>query len=344
MWKAFAVLVLVAVAAALAAYVTFRYQGPVERQAVDATPAGSAREFTVEGMTCGGCVDTITAALTKLPGVQSAKVVLADKKALVVADRAKVTDAQIIAAITDAGYTGRAAAAAEPVAQTPAAIGEPSPSSGTEIPANLGEPLVDDPKTLQRLDKTSPVWLDKGLKAVVLLGTTCKAGYPLEFFATYPDRSYESVVSVYTKPSVVHAALLALGATPGKPVAYEPAFIPPSGNVVEIDVAWRDAAGKRQKARAQDWIRDIKTKKPLDVAWVFAGSRFYEDKETGSRSYLADRGDFISVLNLPTALLDVPIKSVSALESRMFEGAPSLPAAGTPVTIILKPKLDAAKK
>lgn len=211
-----------------------------------------------------------------------------------------------------------------------------------KIPTNLGEPVVDDPASLQRLDRASPVWIDKKNKQVVMLGSVCKADYPLEFFATYPDRAYESVVVIYTKPSVVHAALLALGAKPGKPVQYEPKFVPPSGTEIVIDVAWKDKEGKRQKARAQDWIRDIKTKKALDVNWVFAGSLFWQDK-SGNKSYLADRGDFITVLNLPTALLDVPMKSASALESRLFEGNPErLPAPDTPVTLILKPKPEPA--
>jgi hypothetical protein len=209
-----------------------------------------------------------------------------------------------------------------------------------KIPAFLGEPLVDDPKSLKRLEPNSPAWIDRQHKQVVLLGSVCQANYPLEFFATYPDRGYESVVVVYTRPSVIHAALLALGAQPGTPVRYQPQFALPTGTQIEIAVAWKGPDGKPQKARAQEWIRDIKTKKPLDVNWVFAGSMFWEDKRTGEKSYLADRGDFITVLNLPTALLDVPIQSASALESRRFEGAvDKLPAAGTPVTLILKPKL-----
>jgi hypothetical protein len=218
------------------------------------------------------------------------------------------------------------------------------PEYEREIPASLGEPLVDDAGNLKRLELTSPVWIDPKDKQVVLIGSVCKAGYPLEFFATYPDRGYESVVVVYTKPSVVHAALLALGAKPGRPVQYEPAFAPPSGTEVEIDVAWKDKQGTVQKSKAQEWIRDIKTRKPLDVNWVFAGSVFWDDKTTGEKSYLADRGDFITVLNLPTALLDVPIQSASALESRLFESfAEHMPPAGTPVTIILKPKLGDAR-
>jgi hypothetical protein len=213
-----------------------------------------------------------------------------------------------------------------------------------DMPRDLGPPVVDNPDELVKLVPDNPVWIDKKNKAVILIGTVCKANYPLEFFATYPDRGYESVVVIYTKPSVVHGALLALGALPGKPVQYEPKYTPPSGTEVAIDVAWLDQNGKRQKARAQEWIRDIKTKKQLDVNWVFSGSLFWEDKATGEKSYLADRGDFISVLNLPTALLDVPIESASAIESRLFEGfTERLPAPSTPVTLILKPKLDTSK-
>lgn len=224
----------------------------------------------------------------------------------------------------------------------PGASGAQIAASGlpVEVPDNLGEPLVENPQDLKRLEPNSPAWIDTANKQVILLGSTCKAGYPLEFFATYPDRAYESVVVVYTRPSVVHSALLALGATPGSPVQYEPQLKLPSGDPIDINVAWKDAQGNRQQVRAQEWIRDINSGKPLDVDWVFAGSVMWEDKKTGAKSYLADRGDFITVLNLPTALLDVPIRSASALEARRFEApVDRLPAPGTPVTLMIKPKL-----
>jgi copper chaperone len=77
-------------------------QGPA--QASD-TPA---RLFAVEGMSCQGCVDSVTGAIVKLPSVTSAKVSLAEKKAVVVADPAQVPDARIEAAIAAAGYQGHA--------------------------------------------------------------------------------------------------------------------------------------------------------------------------------------------------------------------------------------------
>lgn len=79
--------------------------------------------------------------------------------------------------------------------------------------------------------------------------------------------------------------------------------------------------------------------------WVFAGSILWEDQSSGVKSYLADRGDFISVASLATAMLDLPIESVTALESRSFEGfVERLPPPGTPVTLILKPKVDPGRE
>ena len=96
-----------------------------------------------------------------------------------------------------------------------------------------------------------------------------------------------------------------------------------------------------QSAPAQDWIRNIKTKKALDTNWVFAGSSFVTDETTGKKYYQADSGELICVLSLPTAMLDLPILSYGAIEARLFEAfAEHLPPPGTPVTILLKPILS----
>lgn len=82
--------------------------------ASDRPAQAAARPFAVEGMSCQGCVGSVTEALTKVPGVQSAAVSLEEKKALVVADAAEVPDAKIEAAIAAAGYKGHALNAANP--------------------------------------------------------------------------------------------------------------------------------------------------------------------------------------------------------------------------------------
>jgi len=209
-----------------------------------------------------------------------------------------------------------------------------------EKPRDLGPPLVENPDKLVRLDPKQPVWIDAGGKQVVLLGEVCEAGYPLEFFASNATKAYESVVSVNVPPSIVHAGLLRIGAEPGHPARFQPRFAPPTGTEIAIEVRWKDRQGKVQSAPAQHWIRNIKTKKELDVNWVFAGSYFRKDEETGEEYYQANFGALVCVLNMPEAMLDLPMESFGAIEARMFEAFKEhLPPAGTPTTILLKPIL-----
>ena len=77
------------------------------------------RDFAIEGMTCQGCADNITAALSGIPGVHSATVSLQDKKAVVLADESQVTTEKIIAAITAAGYKAQLASAEQSKSATP---------------------------------------------------------------------------------------------------------------------------------------------------------------------------------------------------------------------------------
>ena len=67
---------------------------------------------------------------------------------------------------------------------------EPAPK-----PRDLGPPMVDNLKDLKQLGKYA-AWLDPKNKQVVLVGETCKADYPLEFFITTKARAYESVLVI----------------------------------------------------------------------------------------------------------------------------------------------------
>jgi hypothetical protein len=74
--------------------------------------------------------------------------------------------------------------------------------------------------------------------------------------------------------------------------------------------------------------------------WVFAGSGFWTDEETGKRYYMAEQGDLICVSNFTTATLDVPIESSQSNEGLLFEANPDrIPEAGMPVRLVLKPVL-----
>lgn len=58
----------------------------------------------ITGMTCGGCVRSVTGVLQALPGVESVSVTLQPGQAQVRFDAAQVTQAQLEAAIEDAGF------------------------------------------------------------------------------------------------------------------------------------------------------------------------------------------------------------------------------------------------
>ena len=58
----------------------------------------------VDGMSCGGCVKSVTGVLTAQDGVAKAEVSLEQKQAVVEFDAAKVTRDQLKAVIEDAGF------------------------------------------------------------------------------------------------------------------------------------------------------------------------------------------------------------------------------------------------
>ena len=70
--------------------------------------------LAVSGMTCTGCENTVTEAVTKVEGVSSIKASFADSTAVVSFDPSKTSIDAIGAAITEAGYDfkGEIAAAA----------------------------------------------------------------------------------------------------------------------------------------------------------------------------------------------------------------------------------------
>ncbi len=58
----------------------------------------------VEGMTCGGCVASVTRALERLDGVKAARVSLADGAAEVEYDPERVATDRLVQAVRDAGF------------------------------------------------------------------------------------------------------------------------------------------------------------------------------------------------------------------------------------------------
>jgi hypothetical protein len=225
---------------------------------------------------------------------------------------------------------------------------QPAAEASTENRTAAETPLPGDaaPPELKRLSMTGEIWLDTKRKAVVIDGQVCLREGNLEMFACPKEsKEHESVVSLNCQPSDAHAGLLAAGAKPGKPVRFDPKYEPASGDVIDVFVLWRDEQGKKQQAKAQQWVKNIKTEKALAYDWVFAGSGFWKDEDTGKEHYQANGGDFICVSNFPSAMLDLPIESSMANGELMFHAfTENIPPKGTKVRVVLIPRRKAAEK
>lgn len=60
--------------------------------------------LNIKGMTCGGCVKSVTTVLQQLPGVSAVNVSLEQNQAAITYDPAKAKPEQFKAAIEDAGF------------------------------------------------------------------------------------------------------------------------------------------------------------------------------------------------------------------------------------------------
>jgi len=208
------------------------------------------------------------------------------------------------------------------------------------------QPAADKPadaaelQGLIKLSKTNDVWLDPKRKAVVVDGQVCLRAGQLEMFAcSKGTKEHESVVSLRCLAEEVHAGLLRVGAVPGTPVRYDPTYKPATGQIIDIYVLWKDEQGGKHQVRAQDWVRFGKTNKPMPYDWVFAGSSFGKDEETGREYYRANGGDLICVSNFPTAMLDLPVASSDTNADLLFEAfTDHIPPKGTSVRVVLIPR------
>lgn len=195
------------------------------------------------------------------------------------------------------------------------------------------------PPGMVRLDPKSRVWADKKNKRIVVDGYIALTAGQLEMLACpVGTKEHESVVAVFSKAQVVHAGLLAVGAKQGKPVQWEPTYQPPTGSEVRVYALWFDEAGKKQHVDTRQWVRVVGTEdKTLDVNFVFAGSMFWKDPETGEERYQAESGDLICVSNFSTATLDVPMRSSQVNSGLLFSAfTQRIPEVHTPIRLVLQ--------
>ncbi|MDR5857033.1 heavy metal translocating P-type ATPase [Caballeronia sp. LZ062] len=125
------------------------------------TQSERTAEFSVGGMTCASCVARVEKMLKRVPGVDTVAVNLATERATVHASDA-VTDDQLVAAITKAGYE-----ATRIVPEAPPAAAR---SQDRELAAVIGSAVLSLPLLAPMFGLALSPWLQLALASVVQFG------------------------------------------------------------------------------------------------------------------------------------------------------------------------------
>jgi hypothetical protein len=199
------------------------------------------------------------------------------------------------------------------------------------------ETTFGEPKNATRLVPDGRVWVDGKRGLVIVDGYVTLRKGQLEMLACPTGtKEHESIIAVFAAARHIHAGLLAAGAEQGAPTKFEP-YRPATGTTIKVSVLYRDSEGKNHVDPAQKWIRRMGTNKEMPYDWVFAGSGFYKDVDTGEQRYLGDSGDLICVANFPTATMDLAVESAAANSGLVFEAfTENIPPMHTLVRLVLK--------
>jgi hypothetical protein len=248
-------------------------------------------------------------------------------------------------------------------ATRPTAKPAPEPEPPAPSPANPFDPaeLAKHAEPLPELPKADPksqvkeLLPDKTLlletlpdksRRVLLVAEVCLREGPLEvLLCKNGTKEHEAVIRTAVDARLIHAALIAAGAKAGSPVQFvnpktnEEDYKPASGTEIRVRVHYKKD-GKLHTHPAQEWITDLKTKKPMAHKWVFAGSRLlkFPDQPDKPPYYTANNGEVISISNFLDAMLDVPVPvSRDNADLNFVAATAKIPPLLSMVWVILEP-------
>jgi len=168
--------------------------------------------------------------------------------------------------------------------------------------------------------------------------------YPIEVVATHPhpqgQKAHETVINFQgIKPSMVHRALVELGARPGQPARGDGAK--PSGPEVAVFLELPDG-GKTKRWPIEQVLVDTRTsKQPPPLVWHFTGSAARQpNPEKEVFVYGADQsGTLITIFPVTDeTVLQAGVGSDSEQSWRLETNAKVLPKEGTPARLVLQVK------
>jgi len=175
----------------------------------------------------------------------------------------------------------------------------------------------------------------------------CLRDGALEFMiVAWQTKTHESILQTRARASHLHAGLLMLGLTPGKPARWGGQgevgrFLSPAGAGLKMRFNWKDANGKSCAADAADWLAGADNQEvERPEQWIFVGSDILPD----GRYWAELDGEMISLTNFASAVIDVPFRSSSVNDERGFVAkTDAIPPTGTKVEVVLTPVSGAEK-
>jgi hypothetical protein len=203
---------------------------------------------------------------------------------------------------------------------------------------------------VQPVPPPPPVKVFAKEKRIEFEAKTCIVGgtIPLEVLICDPGgRVHESLLVTEVNPYDIWRGLLLLGLE----MCYGPRAHwddrPLDGDRVLIFVEWKDKENKPVRVYTEDLIYNMDTNKSMErTGWLFTGSHFVTNPETGASELIAMlRGNIAVTWRRPEAILDNPGPDGANPDLyRAYEGR--VPERGTTVTVIMTPheKHNAARR
>lgn len=185
-----------------------------------------------------------------------------------------------------------------------------------------------------------------------------REGWLEQLVCTSGTREHESLLAVAVKPSLIHAALLFVGAQPGAPGSWREeqdaggawgvAYTPPAGAAVEVLVRYRGDSGEREEPLCE-WIRGareeggklVEQRFPCDE-FVFAGSQIRPNPPSlgAGEHYVADyTGSIVGLVTFGDEMIafrEVIPDRVDVAPSVWTANTPRIPPEGSKVQLVIR--------
>jgi len=210
-----------------------------------------------------------------------------------------------------------------------------------------GEP---DPKNVFKIGK---VTCHKTERRVEIEGKICIQEGQIEYLAVLAGgKEHESILTFDCKAIDLNLAMIGLGYKAAGPTkaADDPKIL--KGDPVCLFVEWVDKDGKAKRVRAEELLYNQGTKRPMrQTAWVFTGSDFARDPDTGklfidpetkrtvfladlARNLIAIYYDPVAIFNSPLDTANNPLQGTVPYYVANKELCPKV---GTAVKLIMEP-------